>query len=507
MEAQGGERDETPGEESEREERQNASHGLAIIPPGPRRAAGDLPPSKEKPNVRSRSSLALVAALALAAAAPRLAAGKPGDVFPYPILQTTLGNGLEVVVVPYDSPGIVAYYSVVRTGSRDEVEPGHSGFAHFFEHMMSRGTDRYSKDRYAELLERMGADSNAFTTDDFTTFYIVGPAARLETMMDMESDRFKNLKYAEDNFRTESQAVLGEYNKGASSPFQPMEEKLRDLAFTAHTYRHTTIGFLADVQAMPGYYEYSRGFFARYYRPENVVLVVVGDVAAARVFDLARRFYGDWKPGYRPPPIPREPPQTAPREAHVDWPNPVRPQMFLAYHTPAFSTATPDSAALELAAQLLFAESSPLYQDLVVQRQWADSLSGGGEAHRDPYLFTISARVRSEDLLPKVQGAIEAALAGLAARPVDAALLARVQSHLRYALALSLDSPGAIARRLAGAIELTGDPQSINRLYERYDRITPEDIARVARQVFRPENRTVVTLSHRPAPAAARGGE
>lgn len=458
--------------------------------------------------MRSPTSLALVATLALAAAAPRLAAGKAADVFPYPIEQATLGNGFKVVVVPYDSPGTVAYFSVVRTGSRDEVEAGHSGFAHFFEHMMSRGTDKYSKDRYAELLERMGADSNAFTTDDFTNYYIVGPASQLETMMDMESDRFKNLKYAEDAFRTESQAVLGEYNKGASSPFQPMEEKLRDLAFTAHTYKHTTIGFLADVQAMPGYYAYSRGFFERYYRPENVVLVVVGDVASARVFDLAKRYYGDWKPGYRPPPIPREPAQTAPREAHLDWPNPGRPQIVLGYHTPAFSTATADSAALQLMAQLLFAESSPLYQDLVVQRQWADNLSGDGDPHRDPYLFSITARVRSEDLLPKVQGAIEAALAGLATHPVDAARLARVKSHLRYSLALSLDSPAAIARQLAQAIELTGDPASINRLFEQYDRVTPADIALVARQVFRPENRTVVTLSHHaeaaPAPAAGR---
>jgi zinc protease len=456
--------------------------------------------------VSLRLSLALAAPLlAIAAATPAPAAGRSGDVFPFPVQQTTLDNGFKVVVIPYDSPGTVAYFSVVRTGSRDEVEPGHSGFAHFFEHMMFRGTDRYSKDRYDELIERMGADANAFTTDDYTNFFILGPSSQLETMMDMESDRFKNLKYAEDAFRTESLAVLGEYNKGASSPIQPMEERLRDLAFAAHTYKHTTIGFLADVRAMPGYYEYSRGFFQRFYRPENVVLLVVGDVSPERVFALARRYYGDWKPGYRAPAIPAEPPQTAPREARLDWPNPGRPQMLVAYHTPAFSTATPDAAALDLAVQLLFAESAPLYQELVVQRQWADALEGDTEPHRDPYLFTVFARVRSEELVPKAQRAIEEALAGLASRPVDAALLARIKSHLRYAFALSLDSPGAVARKAAQAIELTGDVGSINRLYEQYEKVTPEDVARVARQVFRPENRTVVTLAHRTPAATATG--
>ncbi len=458
-------------------------------------AQGAAPPASEKPSAKP------------AGKPPGKTAGRREAAFPYPIHQAKLANGLRIVVVPFDSPGIVGYYSVVRTGSRDEVEAGHSGFAHFFEHMMSRGTDRYSKDQYSELLERMGADSNAFTTDDFTNYYIIGPSARLPTMMDMESDRFKNLKYAEDAFRTESQAVLGEYNKGASSPFQPMEEKLRDLAFSAHTYKHTTIGFLADVQAMPGYYDYSRGFFARFYRPENVVLVVAGDVSPEKVFALAKRYYGDWKPGYQAPAIAPEPAQTAAREAHLDWPNPGRPQMVLAYHTPAFSTATPDSAALDLIAQLLFAESSPLYQDIVVKRQWADSLMGDADPHRDPYLFTVEARVRSADLLPQVQQAVEAALADLGSHPVDTARLARVKSHLRYRLALSLDSPAAVARALASAIELTGDPQALNRLFEQYDRVTPQDISRVARQVFRRDNETLVTLAHRAATAPAAGGK
>ncbi len=196
-----------------------------------------------------RISLALLGLLAMAASVH--AAEKPaeknasqpaqGDIFPYKVHEDHARERDDPSSSsPTTAPGTVAYYTVVRTGSRDEVEPGHSGFAHFFEHMMFRGTDKYSKDAYNDLLKRMGADSNAFTSDDQTVYHIVGPASQLATMMDMESDRFKNLKYSEDGFRTEALAVLGEYNKSASNPFQPMFEKLRDLAYQKHTYKHTT---------------------------------------------------------------------------------------------------------------------------------------------------------------------------------------------------------------------------------------------------------------------------
>jgi len=450
-----------------------------------------------------RISLALSAALMLGATLAA-AAEKPSstDVFPYPVQQTTLDNGLKVVVIPYDSPGTVAYFTVVRTGSRNEVEPGHSGFAHFFEHMMFRGTEKYPAERYNDLLKRMGADSNASTSDDFTNYYIIGPASQLTTMMDMESDRFKNLKYGEDAFRTESLAILGEYNKGASNPLQPMFEKLNDLAFQKHTYKHTTIGFLADVKAMPGYYDYSLGFFDRFYRPENVILLVVGDVQPQKVFDLAKQHYGDWKKGYKPVQIDAEPPQTEQKTGRIDWPTPGRPQIIVGYHAPAFSTASVDTATLDLVAQLLFAESAPLYQELVVDKQWVNTLDGGTDDHRDPYLFTIYAQIKSGDLVPKVEGEIDAAIAKLQKEPVDPRRLERIKSHLRYAFALGLDSPGAVARQAVRALELTGEVESINRLFAQYQKVTPADVQRLARQIFRPTNETIVTL----APAAASKG-
>lgn len=447
-----------------------------------------------------------LALLVLATCALSARAAEPSaDIFPFPVQQKTLANGLAVVVVPFDSPGTVAYYTVVRTGSRDEVEPGKSGFAHFFEHMMFRGTDKYSKDRYTEILKRMGADSNASTDDDLTLYHIVGPKRELETMVDLESDRFKNLKYTEPIFRTEALAVRGEYAKNASNPVRQLFEKLQDLAYTRHTYKHTTMGFLADIESMPEQYAFSLQFFQRFYRPENCIVLVVGDVDPAQVLQLAERYYGDWPRGYRPVEVPVEPPQTEAKSGRLDWPNPVRPQILYGYRAPAFSTASVDWAALDLIGQLLFSESAPLYQELVVDKQWADNVAGGISARRDPSLFNVFVRARSLEVLPQVEKTIADHLAKLGREPVDPVRLDRIKSHLRYAFAASLDSPSAVAEQLAEMLAITGDVQTLNQLYRRYAEVSPADVQRVAREVLAPSRETKIDLVYEapkaPAPA------
>jgi zinc protease len=198
------------------------------------------------------------------------------DIFPFPVHRTVLDNGLTLISVPFDSPGIIAYYTVVRTGSRNEVEPGKSGFAHFFEHMMFRGTEKYPQDKYNDVLKVLGADHNAFTTDDWTAYHIVASSDALEQIMDIESDRFQRLQYSVEDFKTEAGAILGEYNMNAANPIRQMFERIRELAFTNHTYSHTTLGYLEDIKDMPNQYEYSLQFFDRYYRPEYCYVIVVG---------------------------------------------------------------------------------------------------------------------------------------------------------------------------------------------------------------------------------------
>src|SRR5688500_8261494 len=139
--------------------------------------------------------LGLWAATSQAQTAPQ---GAPNwGPFTKPPQRSLLPNGLTVITLPWPSPGIVAYYTLVRVGSRDEVEKGHSGFAHLFEHMMFRGTKRFPQDVYEQHIQDLGADNNAYTTQDFTLYTVTGPRVALAEIVELEADRFQNLAYDE----------------------------------------------------------------------------------------------------------------------------------------------------------------------------------------------------------------------------------------------------------------------------------------------------------------------
>jgi zinc protease len=425
---------------------------------------------------------------------------KESKIFPFPMYQDTLENGLKIVTIPFESPGIVAYYTVVRTGSRNEIEPGKSGFAHFFEHMMFRGTDKYPKDKFNDVLKSIGADNNAFTSDDRTVYHTYASSAALEQMMDIESDRFMNLKYSEEDFKTEAGAILGEYNKNASSPFQLIEEKLRDSAFTTHTYKHTTIGFIKDIEDMPNQYQYSIEFFNRWYRPENCIVVVVGDCNRSNVVSFAKKYYGNWKRGNYALQIPKEPPQTAEKKLNLTWKSKTLPILTIAYHGAAFSDKDIDMPALDILSQLVFSQTSELYKKLVIDEQLVDFIQGDNSDHRDPGLFEIYSRIKDPKNIEKVRDAIYDALDQTKRAPVSADRLANVKSHMKYEYAMGLDNPNSVAGSISHYISLTGNPESVNRVYALYEKVSTEDIMRVAKTYFPPTNRTVVVLTQEEKP-------
>jgi zinc protease len=426
------------------------------------------------------------------AARPQSATGK--EVFTYPIQKTVLDNGLTVLSVQFDSPGIIAYYTVVRTGSRNEVEKGLSGFAHFFEHMMFRGTDTYSQERYFDALKSLGADFNAFTNDDVTCYHMTIPATALATLVEIEADRFQNLNYDEPSFEKEARAVLGEYNKNASSPLLKLGETMQNTAYTTHTYKHTTIGFLDDIRNMPNQYAYSKVFFDRWYRPENCTIVVAGNVDHDALVSLVKRCYGGWKPGKSQVVIPAEPPQSKPRFARLTWPLPTLPILTLGYHIPAADPAHPDTAALGALAEAVFGETSPLYRELVLKEQKVVMIVADAESKRDPGLFSIYVQARKSEDLPIVRARIAAALAEADKTPIDSARLDSIKSHLRYRFAGSLTTADAVARAIGAAVGVTGRPESINALYGAYDRLIPADLQRVAAHYFQPNNETAIVL-------------
>jgi len=424
-----------------------------------------------------------------------LTAAEPRKIFPYAYEQTDFPNGLRLITVPTDFPKIVALYIVVNAGSRNEVEAGKSGFAHFFEHVMFRGTKKNPPQKWEATMKAAGAATNAFTSDDLTAYHAAFAKEGLASIIELEADRFQNLDYAENVFRTEALAVNGEYNKNSAQPFSKIHETMRNAAFDAHTYKHTTMGFLTDIKAMPEQYAYSKQFFDRFYRPEYTTVIVVGDVKTAEVKALVEKHWGGWKRGSYVADIPKEPAQTGERKGHVDWPVATAPWISVGYKVPAYSDSDKETAALNIISALAFGPTSPAYQRLVLQEQKVDFISGGASPHVDPYLFTVTSRIKKDADVEPVRETIVSTLNGLKDTLVDVKKLDAVKKNLRYSFALSLDDSEAIAEALARAIALRRTPETLNNLYAMYEQVTPEDIREVARKYFVESGRTVVTLT------------
>jgi zinc protease len=312
----------------------------------------------------------------------------------------------------------------------------------------------------------------------------------------LEADRFQRLKYAEPAYKTESLAVLGEYNKNSADPEEKLDEVLHETAFTTHTYRHTTMGFLQDVHDMPNQYAYSIQFYNRFYRPEYTTIVLAGDVTRERALELTKEYFGTWKHGNYVPNIASEPPQAEPRFASVQWNAPTLPWVAIAFKAPAYSDEKKDKAALDLLSPIAFGPNSDLYQRLVLKEQKVDELDASSGNHPDPELFTISARVKDRKDIDYVRDQILDTFKRITEETVDQVKLDATRSRIRYSFALRMNSSSAIANAVAPYIGLRRTPETINKLFALYQQITPEDIRTIAGRYFTTNNRTVVLLTN-----------
>jgi zinc protease len=428
--------------------------------------------------------------------------------FPFTIHQKTLANGLKVAVIPTGMPNLVSLQIPVSTGSRNEVEAGKSGFAHFFEHMMFRGTPTVSPDQWNATLQRTGASQNAYTSDDLTNYHTLFAKEDLETWIRLEADRFQHLRYAEPEFRTEARAVLGEYNKNSADPMQKLFETMRDNAFQVHTYKHTTMGFLKDIEDMPNQFAYSREFFARWYRPDNVTVIVAGDVDPAKIFALVEKYFGPWKrTAVKAPGVPAEPEPKQAVTVHLPWDSPTLPLLAVSFHTPAkFSTTANDSQALSFLSALLFGPRSELYQRLVVREQKVDQLFPYGGGAKDPELFNIVARVKKTEDLAYVRDAILDTCAEALALPFSPQKLDDAKTEARLSFARRLDSTNAVAGLVARLASFERDPEAVNKLLRLESTVTVEDLSRIAKATFQDRKRVVATLFHGPRPDSLKAG-
>jgi zinc protease len=415
-----------------------------------------------------------------------------GKVFPFPYQTVELENGLRAYLIKAGAPGQIAFVTIVRTGSRDEVEAGKSGFAHFFEHMMFRGTEKYPN--YDAETAKMGAFRNASTWADQTAYYTVANTEYLEKLMDIESDRFMNLRYAEPDFKTEAGAILGEYQNGAREPQRWLDERVRAAAFDKHTYRHTTIGFEADVRAMPQAYEYSKTFYQRFYRPENCVVVIAGDFDQEKAKALLRKYYGSWKPGYKAPAIEPEPVQTAPREQTVKYPGRTLPILAVNYKAPKWDPSDRSAVALEVLGQIAFGTNSEINRKLVLQERKAQYVAPIFGLSRDPYLVRIQSMVSNPADTKAVEAEIMATVKKFQETLVDAKQLADTKSAIKYGALMGMETAQDVAFAVMQSVVSTGKIDAFDEYFKTLDSVTAEDLRAAARKYLVDTGRTTITM-------------
>lgn len=430
------------------------------------------------------------------------------DFFPYEIHKRTLANGLDVVVIPTpEFRDVINWNTLILAGSRNEIERGRSGLAHLFEHIAFRHKFEDPENSYDTRIEAIGAFDNAWTWFDVTYYHPVTFASNVEELAAVQAERFVDMDFSERIYRTEAGAVLGEYRRNASDPGLRMDEVLSDLIYgREHGYGHTTIGYLADVEDMPNSYKAGKAFYEQYYRPNNAVVVVSGDVDPERIFALAQKHYGSWQP--RPAPQLPDPPKfDGPLEGHVAWSSDVPPRMTVAYVVPAFEPGTETGAVLSVLGELLAGQTAPLFQELRYEKKTATSFYAGGQSSLgfDPRPFEAYVRLdkalydtRGKALLEETEADVIEGfeeLKNFSKRPGASETLAALKSKFRYDLLSGLDSAHDIAETFSMFYRFNRNPDVLDQIVEAVDGLEPADIDEFARTYFVPSNRAVVTMA------------
>ena len=468
-----------------------------------------------------------IVTLTLVLAASTLAAPvvKSGKVFPYLIHKKTLANGLDVIVIETpEFKNVLSYNTLVLAGARNEIEKGKTGLAHLFEHILFRHAYQGVPGAYEELMSRLGTHNNAWTWFDVTFYHpltfttnLVGRTVsgeHLPGLLELESSRFKALAFAEKIFKTETGAVLGEYRRISTFPTLRMDERLLALMFPDHSYGHTTMGYYEDVLDMPNEYEAARAFYDTYYRPNNCVLVIVGDVKAEEIFAQVEPYYRDWQPKEAPP-IPAGTPFQGPKRAHVNWGVEVAPRLYAAYRMPAFQTGSVETGVGQLLRELLVSRSAPLYKKLRFEKQTASALEFGegtdGFESFDPRALVFDVQLFKQlyqqqgpayfdDVIGDIEQGVEE-LKRFSRQKGAKKLLETLKSKYRYDFLARMSSPAAIARNFAWYYRFERNPEVFEKLLAAVEALQPRDIDAFAQKYFVPENQVVVTLAYEGAKA------
>lgn len=423
--------------------------------------------------------------------------------------QFTLANGMTLIVQPDRRSPTAVQMVWVRVGSIDEVD-GTSGVAHALEHMMFKGTKDIKPGEFSRRVAALGGQENAFTTRDYTGYYQQIPVGSLEQVMKLESDRFANNQWPDDEFKREIEVVKEERRlRTEDQPRALLGEQQNAAVFTASPYHRPVVGWMSDLDAMTP--EDARAFFKQWYVPANAVLVVAGDVDVAQVRAMAEKYYGRIPSRAVPARKPRiEPAQRGIRRIELKAPA-EQAYVSLAYRVPQLASiddVNSDAWALVVLSAVLDGYAGARLDRALTQGpdRVADSAGAySGFVGRGPQLFVLDGVPAAGKSAEVVEAALRAQVARIAKDGVGEAELARVKTQWVASETYKRDSVMAQAREL-GSNWIQGLPlDASERIVARLQSVTAAQVQAVAAKYFGDDQLTVATLRPLPPEAKPRG--
>ncbi|MFQ5848403.1 MAG: M16 family metallopeptidase [Candidatus Methylomirabilales bacterium] len=408
------------------------------------------------------------------------------------VFETTLANGLAVLLLEEHKAPVVTFHVWYRVGSRNE-HPGRTGLAHLMEHMMFKGTAKIGGQEFSQIIKRNGGRDNAFTGQDYTGYFVTLAADRIRLPLELEPDRMVNLLLDPDEVGRERSVVMEERRlRTEDDPTSSLWEDVQAAAFKAHPYGQPIIGWMEDIRRLNR--ADLEAFYKTYYIPNNAVVVVVGDFDRGKLLPKIEKAFGAIPRGPEPPPVrSTEPPQDAQRRVILTRQDAQLPSVVAAYHTP--NLTHPDSYALEVLEVLLAGgRSARLHRHLVYEKQLA--LSAGAYYARvsmDPELFSLFATPAPGRMGKELEQALYAEIEHLKTELVSPRELQKAKNQIEASFIFGEDSIFNLARQIA-SYEIVAGWRYWKAYLPGIRAVTREDIRRVARKYFRAENRTVGIL-------------
>ena len=444
-------------------------------------------------------ALAGMAASGATAATPRKRAAHDGAV--PDVKQWKLPNGLEVLFVPDHKAPVVTVQVFYHAGGKDEP-PGKRGMAHMFEHMMFKGSTHVRPEEHARFIQLVGGENNAFTQDDTTGYHDTIPPAALEFTLKLEAERMRNLSLTRKTVDSERQVVEEELRlRQENNPVGKALKAELALAYKVHPYKVSAIGDKKSLESVTP--ADCQKFYDMYYRPNNALLIIVGDTDEAKVKKLVTEYFGPLERGPTPVhPDAQEPQQTEERTQTLTMPVQL-PVVIGGYHIPKGSD--PDIYPLEVLQQILSGgESSRLYQRLVRKDKTAVAAGGFVFAHEDPGLFLTFALYLPSMDVAKLKAALDEEIARVTTEKVDAHELQKAKNQLAAQAVYRRERVAGLATSIGVDWAVAHDPLRAFTAPQKYDAVTADDVLRVAKKYLVKTNLSMVTLQ--PA-KPAKGGK